>query len=208
MGASGSGKSTLLHLLGGLDKPSGGDVVIDGVDISALDDEQATLTRRDKTGFVFQFFNLIPLLTVRENVALPFLIGGGAAAEHRARVDELLDMVGLTRRPSTPRTSSPPASNSVSRWPAHLPPSRRFSWPMSRPETWTTRPAGDLGAPVPLLCPAGPDHRARDPRGARAAYADRVLVVRDGLILDEIHLGRREDHDPAPLLARLATLGL
>ncbi len=85
MGASGSGKSTLLHLLGGLDKPSGGEVVIDGVNISALDDEQATLTRRDKTGFVFQFFNLIPLLTVRENVALPFLIGGNAAGRASAR---------------------------------------------------------------------------------------------------------------------------
>ena len=94
----GAWTSTLLHLLGGLDKPSGGDVVIDGVDISALDDEQATLTRRDKTGFVFQFFNLIPLLTVRENVALPFLIGGGAAAEHQAWVDELLDMVGLAAK--------------------------------------------------------------------------------------------------------------
>ena len=86
MGASGSGKSTLLHLLGGLDKPTAGQVVIDGVNISTLDDEQATLTRRDKTGFVFQFFNLIPLLTeglarwvcTREELhrALEDLLGG------------------------------------------------------------------------------------------------------------------------------------
>ena len=72
MGASGSGKSTMLHLLGGLDRPTSGEVTIDGVNISRLDDEQATLTRRAKTGFVFQFFNLIPLLNVAENVALPF----------------------------------------------------------------------------------------------------------------------------------------
>ena len=70
MGSSGSGKSTMLHLLGGLDLPTSGEVVIDGVNISQLDEEHRTLTRREKTGFVFQFFNLIPLLSVEENVAL------------------------------------------------------------------------------------------------------------------------------------------
>ena len=79
MGASGSGKSTMLHLLGGLDLPTSGEVVIDGVRISTLDEERRTLTRRAKTGFVFQFFNLVPLLSVRENVALPFLIEIGRA---------------------------------------------------------------------------------------------------------------------------------
>jgi putative ABC transport system ATP-binding protein len=95
MGSSGSGKSTMLHLLGGLDRPTSGEVVIDGINISQLDDEHATLTRRAKTGFVFQFFNLIPLLNVAENVALPFLIAGGSLAEHRDRVDELLELVSL-----------------------------------------------------------------------------------------------------------------
>ena len=76
MGASGSGKSTMLHLLGGLDLPTSGEVVIDGIVISSLDEEHRTLTRRAKTGFVFQYFNLIPLLSVAENVALPFLIAG------------------------------------------------------------------------------------------------------------------------------------
>jgi len=98
MGSSGSGKSTLLHLLGGLDLPTSGEVVIDGVRISTLDDEHRTLTRRAKTGFVFQFFNLIPLLSVAENIALPFLIAGDTASRHRSRIDELLAMVGLAER--------------------------------------------------------------------------------------------------------------
>jgi putative ABC transport system ATP-binding protein len=100
MGASGSGKSTMLQLLGGLDLPTSGEVVIDGISISALDEEHRTLTRRDKTGFVFQFFNLIPLLSVAENVALPFLIAGDAASRHRERIDELLALVGLSDKAS------------------------------------------------------------------------------------------------------------
>jgi putative ABC transport system ATP-binding protein len=96
MGASGSGKSTMLHILGGLDLPTSGDVVIDGLNLAALDEEHRTLTRREKTGFVFQFFNLIPLLNVRENVALPFLIAGDALGQHKGRVDALLELVGLT----------------------------------------------------------------------------------------------------------------
>ena len=95
MGASGSGKSTMLHLLGGLDLPTSGEVVIDGISISSLDEEHRTLTRRAKTGFVFQFFNLIPLLDVAENVALPFLIAGDPVGRHRDRIDELLHLVGL-----------------------------------------------------------------------------------------------------------------
>ena len=77
MGPSGSGKSTLLQLLGGLDQPTGGSVVFEGNDISNLSDAQATKLRRERTGFVFQAFNLIPLLSVRENIELPFTIAGG-----------------------------------------------------------------------------------------------------------------------------------
>ena len=76
MGPSGSGKSTLLQLLGGLDRPSTGEVVLDGDPVSTMSDDAATLLRRSKTGFVFQFFNLIPLLDVAENVGLPFTIAG------------------------------------------------------------------------------------------------------------------------------------
>ena len=76
MGPSGSGKSTLMHVLAGLDRPTAGEVVIDGVSLSGLDDAELTKLRRDKIGFVFQFFNLLPVLTARENLLLPLSLAG------------------------------------------------------------------------------------------------------------------------------------
>ena len=97
MGPSGSGKSTLLQLLGGLDRPSSGEVVIQGETISHLGDEQATRLRRDRTGFVFQFFNLIPLLDVTENVGLPFTIAGADPRDGdiAARIQDVIELVDL-----------------------------------------------------------------------------------------------------------------
>src|SRR5947209_1663131 len=98
MGPSGSGKSTLLQILGGLDRPTSGDVVLDGETITALSDEAATRLRRARTGFVFQFFNLIPLLTVEENVGLPFTIAGvdPRGGEIARRISDVLAVVDLT----------------------------------------------------------------------------------------------------------------
>jgi putative ABC transport system ATP-binding protein len=96
VGPSGSGKSTLLGLLAGLDAPTTGSVVIDGVDITALDEDALAKLRGEKIGFVFQFFHLIPSLTAYENVAVPLEIRGQANAAARARA--LLDEVGLTGR--------------------------------------------------------------------------------------------------------------
>jgi len=98
MGPSGSGKSTLLHLLGGLDKPSDGEVNLAGRRLSILNDREATLVRRHNVGFVFQFFNLLPTLTAEENVALPLIIDGQNLRKHRSRIDAVLDLVGLTDR--------------------------------------------------------------------------------------------------------------
>jgi putative ABC transport system ATP-binding protein len=98
MGPSGSGKSTLLHLLGGLDKPSDGEVTLAGQRLSILNDTQATLVRRHNVGFVFQFYNLLPTLTAEENVALPLIIDGQSLRQHRTRIDALLELVGLTDR--------------------------------------------------------------------------------------------------------------
>lgn len=100
MGPSGSGKSTLLHILGTLDKPTSGRIVVGGTDLSGLSDRKLTLLRRQRMGFVFQFFNLIPTLSAEENVLLPALIAGEKAGKYAARLDELLDLVGLTERRS------------------------------------------------------------------------------------------------------------
>ena len=98
MGPSGSGKSTLLHLIGGLDRPSSGDVVVDGRTISQMSDDDATVFRRTKTGVVFQFFNLLPTLTAVENVVLPLMLDGRRIREAGERAAELLVKVGLEQR--------------------------------------------------------------------------------------------------------------
>ncbi len=209
MGASGSGKSTILQLLGGLDRPTSGAVVIDGIEVSALDDDAATLTRREKTGFVFQFFNLIPLLSVAENIALPFLIAGETLGQRRERVDELLALVGLPdkaqHRPDQ-LSAGEQQRVALARALATSPAILLADEPTGNLDFTTGTEILDLlwdscdrlGQTVVLVT-----HDAR-----AAAYADRVLVVRDGELRDEIVLGRRADHQTAILIGRLARLGL
>jgi putative ABC transport system ATP-binding protein len=96
LGKSGSGKSTLLNLMSGIDSADGGSVIIDGTDITKLDERQLTLFRRDRIGIVFQFFNLIPTLTILENITLPLELSGKSDGGKRAR--SLLDAVGLGNR--------------------------------------------------------------------------------------------------------------
>ncbi|MBI3538377.1 MAG: ATP-binding cassette domain-containing protein, partial [Chloroflexi bacterium] len=98
MGPSGSGKSTLLHLLGGLDQASEGEVILAGNKLALLKDDAITLVRRRNVGFIFQFYNLMPTLTAEENIALPLLIDGKNPADFRARIDQLLNLVGLADR--------------------------------------------------------------------------------------------------------------
>ena len=96
MGPSGSGKSTLMHVLAGLDKPDGGEVTIAGVGVTGLDDKGLTALRREHIGFVFQFFNLLPMLTTRENILLPMEIAGADVDE--AWLGELIERIGLADR--------------------------------------------------------------------------------------------------------------
>lgn len=96
VGASGSGKSTLLHLLGGLDRPTEGSVVIDGEDIYKYKEEKLAIFRRRKVGFIFQFFNLIPVLDVEENISLPALLDNEKVDKKYLR--EIIDLLGLTNR--------------------------------------------------------------------------------------------------------------
>ena len=98
MGPSGSGKSTLLHLIGGLDRPSAGELLVDGRLIAQMADDEITLFRRKRVGFVFQFFNLLPTLTAFENTALPLVLDGLPKAQAGARARLLLAKVGLEKR--------------------------------------------------------------------------------------------------------------
>jgi putative ABC transport system ATP-binding protein len=98
MGPSGSGKSTLLHLIGGLDRPSGGELLVDGRLIAQMADDEITLFRRTKIGFVFQFFNLLPTLTAEENIALPLILDGRSKSEAGLRAEALLVKVQLEQR--------------------------------------------------------------------------------------------------------------
>jgi len=96
MGPSGSGKSTLMHLLAGLDRPTSGTVTLEGIELATLDDRALTMLRREKVGFIFQTFNLLPILDARENITLPLSIAGNEA--DKAWFDRLIDTVGIRDR--------------------------------------------------------------------------------------------------------------
>ena len=107
MGPSGSGKSTLLHILGGVETPSSGHVLLEGVDLATLNDDQRTIIRRERMGFIFQSFNLLPAFTAEENVALPLELGGTSSSEARRRAVDTLKLVGMShRRDHIPSTLS------------------------------------------------------------------------------------------------------
>jgi putative ABC transport system ATP-binding protein len=107
MGPSGSGKSTLLYILGGLDAPTKGQVLLNGTDISRFGDEKMSQIRRQKIGFVFQFYNLIPNLNVEENIMLPLLLDGKKMVSYKKQLHQILEIVGLSeRRKHTPRELS------------------------------------------------------------------------------------------------------
>ncbi len=107
MGPSGSGKSTLLYLLGGLDQPTSGSVSINGTDLSTLNDKELCRMRNHEIGFVFQFYNLVPNLSVEDNIALPLSLAGEKLSNHKDRIEECLELIGLQdRRKLTPRELS------------------------------------------------------------------------------------------------------
>ncbi len=211
MGPSGSGKSTLLQLLGGLDQPTTGSVVFEGRDISRLSDDDATRLRRERTGFIFQAFNLIPLLTVRENIVLPFTIAGLDAAhgELRERIRDVIELVELAGKESSrPDQLSAGEQQRVAVARALVTrPSVLLADEPTGNLDYTT--GGELLDALWGSCDTGGQTVVLVTHDARAAaYADRVLVIGDGRIRDEIQLGRRADHSAAPLIARLAQLGL
>jgi putative ABC transport system ATP-binding protein len=211
MGPSGSGKSTLLQLLGGLDRPTHGEVMLEGEQVSRLSDDAATRLRRERTGFVFQSFNLVPLLDVSENVGLPFTIAGHdpRGGEFGARVREAIALVELQgKERARPDQLSAGEQQRVAVARALVTrPAILFADEPTGNLDYTTgsgvlatlwRSCVERGQTVVLVTH---DSKA-------AAYADRVLVIEDGRVRSEIVLGRRQDHAAAPLIARLAELGL
>ena len=107
MGESGSGKSTLLYLIGGLDKPTSGNICIDGKDINTIKEKELAILRRKDIGFVFQFYNLVQNLTVEENIMLPVIMDGRKEKDYKERLEEILDIVGLKeKRKSLPNQLS------------------------------------------------------------------------------------------------------
>jgi putative ABC transport system ATP-binding protein len=190
MGPSGSGKSTLLHLLGGLDKPSDGEVTLAGQQLSILNDTQATLVRRHNVGFVFQFYNLLPTLTAEENVALPLIIDGQSLRKHRTRIDALLELVGLTdRRRHKPDQLSGGEQQrvAIARALATEPAIVLADEPTGNLDSKTGTATMEL---LRLSCDELDQTIVvvtHDPRAA--AYADRIVFLGDGQVIGEVRCG-------------------
>src|SRR5512139_2243934 len=190
MGPSGCGKSTLLHLLGGLDRPSDGNVSIDGQPLAKMSDDVVTQLRRRKIGFVFQFFNLIPILSSVENAALPLLLDGGNAATTKQKATEWLTKVGLGHR-----LASRPDQLSAGQQQRVAIARALIADPML---VLADEPTGNLDTKASdeiaglLRQVARESGRAvlmvtHDPR--IAAYADRIVFLKDGRVVDDTRLG-------------------
>ncbi len=192
MGPSGSGKSTLMHILAGLDKPTSGSVQLDGVELADLDDGKLTQLRRDKLGFVFQFFNLLPVLTAEENIRLPLSIAGRKPDPEW--FEQLIEIVGLgDRRTHRPAELSGGQQQRVAVARALV----------SKPAVvFADEPTGNLDSKASEEV-LGLLRRSVDEFGQTvvmvtheahaAAYADRLVVLRDGQVAHDGVAGGEED---------------
>ena len=189
MGPSGCGKSTLLHLLGGLDRPTTGRVVLDGNDLAALSDDRLTILRRRQIGFIFQFFNLIPILTATENASLPLLLDGTKPGEARAQAQKWLERLGLgDRLGSRPDQLSGGQQQrvAIARALVSEPALVLADEPTGNVDT---RAGEEIAG---LLRQAVTDWKqtvlmvTHDPR--IAAYADRIVFLKDGRVVEQAQL--------------------
>ncbi len=196
MGPSGCGKSTLLHLMGGLDRPTEGDVKIDGTSLSTLSDNALTQIRRRKIGFVFQFFNLIPILSAVDNAALPLVLDGKNGAASKRQAAEWLEKVGLgTRTDNRPDQLSGGQQQRVAIARALVtepklvladePTGNLDSRASDEIAGLLQQVAKEWGRSVLIV--------THDPR--IAAYADRIVFLKDGKIVNETRLeGKNEEN--------------
>jgi putative ABC transport system ATP-binding protein len=210
MGPSGCGKSTLLHIAGGLIPPTDGSMHVAGVDLATLPDHQLARFRRERLGFVFQFYNLVPTLSAVENIGLPLMIAGESLDRHMDRLYDLAELFGLRGREGHPpnRLSAGEQQRvALARALVMHPSIVLADEPTGNLDYMTGREmlqllwesCVNLGHTTLLV--------THDILAAR--YADRVYFMRDGHLLDELVLGRQEEHtDVGPILARLQKLHL
>ncbi|MDZ7844052.1 MAG: ABC transporter ATP-binding protein [Anaerolineales bacterium] len=206
MGPSGSGKSTLLHLISGLDRPTGGEVMLAGERLSTLDDESLSVLRRQKVGFVFQTFNLIPMLTAQENVMLPLLIDGRDPDKHRKRMDNLLQLVLIgDRKDHKPDQLSGGQQQRVAIARALItqPEIVMADEPTGNLDTRSGTVVLDLLRRVQEGSGTAIVMVTHDPRSS--SYADRVVYLRDGKVVDQT-MNRGDETDTRRIAERLAYL--
>ncbi len=192
MGPSGSGKSTLMHLMGALDTPSGGRAVFHGQDLQTMSDRQRSLLRRDRIGFVFQAFNLLPTLTAAENVALPLLLAGTNRGTALARAAECLERVNLAHRADhfpDEMSGGEMQRVAVARALVADPEAVLCDEPTGNLDTATSREILTLLSKLPE-----PGKRAvimvtHDPNGA--SYGTRLVRIRDGVLESDEQVVRR-----------------
>jgi putative ABC transport system ATP-binding protein len=189
MGASGSGKSTLLNLIGGLDQPSSGEIFIDGRPLHGISDDELTLIRRRRVGFIFQFFNLLPILTAAENVSLPLLLEGLPYAEVKPKAVKLLEQVGLgSRTEHRPEQLSGGEMQrvAISRALIAKPAVLLADEPTGNLDSHTSeeiflllKHLHDQGQTIVMV--------THDPHAA--AYGTRIITLKDGALSEDISLG-------------------
>lgn len=192
MGPSGCGKSTLLHLLGGLDRPSDGSVSIDGQPLAKMSDDTVTQLRRRKIGFVFQFFNLIPILSSVENAALPLLLDGANSTITKQKATEWLTKVGLGHRlASRPDELSAGQQQRVAIARALIadPVIVLADEPTGNLDTKSSDEIAGLLKQVAKEWGRAVLMVTHDPR--IAAYADRIVFLKDGKVVNEVQLEAR-----------------
>jgi ABC-type lipoprotein export system ATPase subunit len=188
VGASGSGKSTLLNLMGALDRPTSGSIEIDGVGLSGIPDRELTKIRRDKIGFIFQFFNLLPTLTALENVSIPLHLRGWNTKKAHARALELLGVVNLSGRTNhLPEEMSGGERQrvAIARALSIYPPILLADEPTGNLDTHTTceilRLIGDLHQQLQATIVMVTHDRSV------AETCSRTITIRDGQIVEDVH---------------------